>query len=180
MLIAEKACAKIVLRRGIQTLIVVALSFQAGRFLTSYVYEESALFASMWSMVSGILVLQDGWSATKKAGFQRVLGATIGAGTCAVYMLFFPVDVYGLAISAAIATMIAIVCRAPDGGRGAAVTVVIVMIVAAVNPQNNPSIGAGLRFLEACFGTVAALLVSFVWCQVYGLLKRASKKQSEL
>lgn len=175
MQFAEKANVRTLARRGIQTFIVVAIAFQAGHFLTTYVYEESALFASMWSMVSGILVLQDDWSGTKSAGFQRVLGATIGASTCALYMHFLPVDVYGLAICAAVATMIAIVCRAPDSGRGAAVTVVIVMIVAAVNPQHNPSIGAGLRFLESCFGTASALLVSYCWSKGQSILNKRSK-----
>jgi uncharacterized membrane protein YgaE (UPF0421/DUF939 family) len=153
-------------RRGLQTAIVVALSFQAGYICTGYVNQDSALFASMWAMVSGLVVLQDTWAETKIAAFGRVMGALVGASIAGGYLCYFPFSAHGLAICAALAVMLGIITGMADGGRGAGVTVVIVMIVAAVHPDNHPLIGAGLRFLESCLGTASALLVSFIWVRI--------------
>jgi len=153
-------------RRGIQTAIVVALSFEAGYICTGYVHEESALFASMWAMVSGLVVLQDTWKETKVAGFGRVVGAFVGATISGLYLTYYPFSVYGLALCGALSVMLGVISGMADGGRGAGVTVVIVMIVDAVHPENHPMIGAGLRFLESCLGTMSAMLVAWVWIRL--------------
>lgn len=163
-------------RRGIQTAIVVALSFELGYFCTGYVHPETALFASMWSMVSGLVVLQDSWSETKIAGFGRVMGALVGASIAGGYLTYYPFSTYGLAICAAAAVMLGIITGMADGGRGAGVTVVIVMIVSVVNPEHHPMIGAGLRFMESCLGTSSALLVSWGWLKLAKHLPHNRKK----
>jgi len=175
-------------RRGTQTATVVAISFQLGYFCTGYVHPESALFASMWAMVSGLVVLQDTWSETKSAGFGRVLGALLGASIAGAYLSYYDFSTLGVALCAATAVMLGIMTRMPDGGRGAGVTVVIVMIVGVVNhEQQHPLIGAGLRFMESCLGTSAAFLVSWGWLKLAARLphnrlaksKPAENKTSE-
>lgn len=47
-----------------------------------------------------------------------------------------------------------------DGGRLAAITVVVVMVISAMDPQLNPFANAALRFMKACFGTGTAVLLA--------------------
>jgi uncharacterized membrane protein YccC len=54
-----------------------------------------------------------------------------------------------------------VICTAlnlPSHGRLAAITVIVVMVTASLDPALNPLLNALLRFVESCIGTGVALL----------------------
>jgi uncharacterized membrane protein YccC len=51
----------------------------------------------------------------------------------------------------------------PSHGRLAAITVIVVMVTASLDPTLNPLLNALLRFVESYIGTAVALIGLFLW-----------------
>jgi len=51
----------------------------------------------------------------------------------------------------------------PSHGRLAAITVIVVMVTASLDPKLSPVVNALPRFAESCIGTGIALLSLWLW-----------------
>jgi uncharacterized membrane protein YccC len=59
-----------------------------------------------------------------------------------------------------------VICTAfnvPSHGRLAAITVIVVMVTASLDPALSPGLNALLRFAESCIGTAIAVLIVLLW-----------------
>ena len=48
-------------------------------------------------------------------------------------------------------------------GRLAAITVIVVMVTASLDPSRSPGLNALLRFAESCIGTAVTVLGGVLW-----------------
>jgi uncharacterized membrane protein YccC len=145
-----------------RTAVVCLFSYLAGSEFTSRFHAGTTILGGVWSVVSGIVVLQATLQDTRGSAMLRVLGTLIGATVAAIYLALFPFDPLGMAICVGVTVLFCQAARVPDHARLAAVTVVIVLAVSVAVPTMSPAENALLRFIESCIGagiaTVAVLL----------------------
>jgi uncharacterized membrane protein YccC len=154
---------KLSIRVAIQSAVVALASYFAGLHFTGFFHANSSVIGAVWCVVAGIVVLQATPHETVKASILRMVGTLVGAFTAAVYLYFFPYNVFGMAITVGVTVFLCMILRIPDNGRLAAITVVIVLAFSRAMPDINPWSNAGLRFFESCIGAVIAMVVVLLW-----------------
>jgi uncharacterized membrane protein YccC len=98
-----------------------------------------------------------------KASALRLVGTLVGAFIAALYLLWFPYNIYGMSIAVGITVLLCQFLHVPDNGRLAAITVVIVLVFSIAMPDLNPWTNAGLRFFESCIGAAIATIIVLLW-----------------
>jgi uncharacterized membrane protein YccC len=141
-----------------RTAIVCFAAYVAGTSFTSLFHAGSAILGGVWSVVSGIVVLQATLEDTRGSAMLRVLGTFIGATVAAVYLFLFPFHPLGMAVAVGVTVLLCQAMKVPDHARLATVTVVIVLAVSVADPTIRPAVNALLRFLESCIGAGIATL----------------------
>jgi uncharacterized membrane protein YccC len=158
---------------GIAGLLAVALQYMLVSFLSFSLAQQIAIFVhgpsdtvtigAMWAMISAIVVTQETRSTTLDTAWLRILGSLIGAVISAVYLAFLPFSVLGMAVLIGITVLLCQVLNIPTHARLAALTVGVVMVVSALNPDIPPLVNAGTRFFEVIIGSTVAVSVAWVW-----------------
>lgn len=143
--------------------LVVLAAYGAAFFSTGLIHPASAQFGALWAAVSGIVVLQDGVVETRHAAMLRVWGSLVGVLVAAGYLMLLPVSALGLALAAGVAALAATVLRHRDGGRLAAITVTVMLLLDEMNPGLHPLVAVSLRFFESCLGAGLALAIAWGW-----------------
>lgn len=151
--------------RGIQVFLVVLSSYAAARYTTGLIHPASAQFGALWAAISGIVALQDTLSATGHAARLRVSGTLVGAVSSAGYLMLLPFSMAGLALAAGVAVGAAVLLQQKDGGRLAAITVTVIMLLTEMNPSQHPLVSVGMRLFEATLGAALAVAVSWTWAR---------------
>ena len=141
---------------------VCLASYLAGTWFTSLFHAGSTIIGGVWSVVSGILVLQATLEDTRGSAMLRVLGTFIGAAVAAIYLVLFRFHPLGMAMTVGVTVLVCQALRVPDHARLASVTVVIVLAVSVADPTIRPVLNALLRFAESCIGAGIATLAVFL------------------
>ena len=118
---------------------------------------------ALWSAISAIVVTQGSRKETAASASLRVLGSAIGAITSAVYLTLLPFHPLGMALTIFAAVLICNAINVPSHGRLAAITVIVIMVTASLDPSLSPGLNALLRFAESCIGTGVAVLEVVLW-----------------
>jgi uncharacterized membrane protein YccC len=105
---------------------------------------------------------------TTSSASLRVLGSAIGAITSAVYLTFLPFHPIGMGAAIFFTGVICTAFKVPSHGRLAAITVLVVMVTASLDPALSPGLNALLRFAESCIGTAVSVLLVVLWPQRLG------------
>jgi uncharacterized membrane protein YccC len=150
-------------RIAMQDALVCLLAYLAGFYFTRALYGSEMRIGALWSVISGIVVLQTTRRDTLATAWLRILGTLIGSLISAAYLSFLPFSPIGMAVSIGITILLCHACRVPDHARLAAITVAVIMVVSAAYPGMNPLVNAGLRFGESCIGTAIAVLAVLAW-----------------
>ena len=151
------------IRLAIQVALVSLSSYLLGFSFTSLFHGASAGTGALWSVISGILVLQTQWRGTWSSACIRVLGTLVGSIVSAVYLSLLPFSPLGMAGSILVTVLICHAARIPDHARLASLTVAVIMVLASLNSSLSPLLSAVLRFCESCVGTAMALIVARLW-----------------
>lgn len=112
----------------------------------------------LWSAISAIVVTQLTRQETVSSASLRILGTAIGSATSAVYLCLLPFHPLGMGLAILVTTLLCMMVNIPGHARLAAITVIVVMITASLDPHLNPLLNALLRFAESCIGTLVAVL----------------------
>ena len=144
-----------------QIALAALVAYAAGFWLTSLFPGYLPKIGALWSAISAIVVTQVSRRETTASASLRVLGSAIGALTSATYLSFLPFHPVALAIFATV--LICTALNVPSHGRLAAITVIVVMVTASLDPRLNPGLNALLRLAESCIGTGVALLAVWLW-----------------
>ena len=139
------------------------VAYVLGFYFTSLFPGYLPKIGGLWSAISAIVVTQITRQEARSSASLRVLGSAIGAATSAVYLLFLPFHPVGMALAIFATGVICTALNIPSHGRLAAITVIVVMVTASLDPGLNPLLNALLRFVESCIGTAVALLGLLLW-----------------
>jgi uncharacterized membrane protein YgaE (UPF0421/DUF939 family) len=132
----------------------------------------------LWSAISAIVVTQSTRQDTTSQASLRILGSAIGALTSAVYLTFLPFHPLGMAVVIFTTVVICTALRIPGHARLAAITVMVVMVTASLDPKLSPLLNALLRFIESCIGTAMAVLVVMLWPGARPTVDRPRRERS--
>ncbi|KAA0889080.1 FUSC family protein [Oryzomonas rubra] len=146
----------------LQNAVVCLVAYPCGEYSTGIFHGESASMGGLWSLISGLVVLQATTRDTWTSAGLRVLGTFIGAFVSGLYLSFLPFSPVGMAVSIGVTIALCQILKVPEHSRLAAITVAVIMVISHMNPTLNPAMNAVLRFGEACIGSVAALAIVFV------------------
>lgn len=145
----------------------------------NYYFKHPDYFiADLWCVMTSIIVLQTTIGGTYKAIWFRFLGILIGSLFGAVF-----VDMWGAGMASfgsAIFTTVVFcaILNIPDSYRLAALSVVVVMLPWKAHPEHSAWTYAYFRFIDTCFGFIAALIIShLLWPSL--ALNKIRKKMSE-
>jgi len=147
---------------AIQNAVVCLVAYPCGEYSTAIFHGESASMGGLWSLISGLVVLQATTRDTWKSAGLRVLGTFIGAVVSGTYLSFLPFGPAGMAISLGVTIVLCQLLNVPEHGRLAVITVAVIMVISHMNPTLNPIVNAVLRFSEACIGSAAAVAIVLV------------------
>ena len=150
-------------RIALQIALVSLASYACGSSFTGLFHGASARIGGLWSMVSGIVVLQATRRTTWSSAWLRVLGTLIGSIIGAVYLLLLPFSAIGMAVCIFGTVLLCHAARIPDHARLAALTVAVIIVLSSVNQALSPILNAALRFAESCIGTALAVLAVLMW-----------------
>ena len=148
---------------AIQNALVSLAAYLVGYYFTASFHGRSSSIGGLWSLVSGIVVLQATSRDTWKSAVLRVLGTLIGAMLSGFYLYLFPFSPVGMAVSVGLTVLLCQMVEVPDHGRLAAITVALVMVISSGNPELSPFANAALRFIESVIGAGTAVLAVLLW-----------------
>jgi uncharacterized membrane protein YccC len=150
---------------ALQYAIVSFLSFSLALTISTHVQgtPDSVTIGALWAMISAIVVTQETRSATIDTAWLRIFGSLVGAAISAVYLLFLPFSVVGMAVLVGLTVLACQLLGIPGHARLAALTAGVIMVVSALNPDIPPLVNAGTRFFEVIIGSTVAVAVIWVW-----------------
>src|SRR5215468_2186981 len=127
------------------------------------IHGRSSSIGVLWSVVTGMVVLQATTHDAWQSALLRVLGTLIGATIGDLYLQFFPFSILGMAASVGLTVLLSQVLNVPDHGRLAAITVALVIVISNGDPELSPFINVALRFIESAIGPGLAVLTVLLW-----------------
>jgi uncharacterized membrane protein YccC len=89
----------------------------------------------MWAVVATIFVLRGSYEESAKAALLRTSATLLSFGLCLVYLLVFPFRVWGLVVLIAIGAIVLDLIGRSEDVITASITTTVVMVVAAISPQ---------------------------------------------
>ena len=146
-----------------QIAVAALLAYWIGFSFTSLFPGYLPKIGGLWSAISAVVVTQLTRKDTTSSASLRVLGTAIGAFTSAVYLTVLPFHPIGMAVAIFATGVICTALTVPSHGRLAAITVIVVMVTASLDPALSPGLNALLRFAESCIGTAVAVLGVLLW-----------------
>ena len=156
------------LRTPAEIAIAALLAYLLGFWFTSLFPGYLPKIGGLWSAISAIVVTQATRRETTSSASLRVLGSAIGALTSAVYLSLLPFHPLGMALAIFATVVLCSAARIPSHGRLAAITVLVVMVTASLDPKLSPGVNALLRFAESCIGTGVAVAGVLLWPEKNG------------
>jgi uncharacterized membrane protein YccC len=147
---------------GLEGALITLLSFYLGGRFTAIFHGASADLGGLWSVISGLVVLQSTIHETLKSSLLRIIGTFIGALICALYLWLFGFSVLGMALCAGLTLAVCYLLDIFEYARLAAATVVVIAIVSSRSPEISPFLNSFLRFAEASIGVGVCIVCVYV------------------
>lgn len=144
---------------AIQNVVVCLVAYPCGAYFTGIFHGASASMGGLWSVISGLVVVQSTTRDTWKSAGLRVLGTLIGAIVSGLYLTLLPFSMVGMALSIGVTIVLCHLLKVPEHGRLAVVNVAVIMVISHLNPGLSPIVNAALRFSESCIGAVVAVAI---------------------
>jgi uncharacterized membrane protein YgaE (UPF0421/DUF939 family) len=94
------------------------------------------LLGGMWASVATLFVYRFSYEQSIGAALTRMAATSASFALCLIYLLLFPFHLWGLAVMVATSALVMSIIGRPDDIMTAAITTVVVMVVAAISPQH--------------------------------------------
>jgi uncharacterized membrane protein YgaE (UPF0421/DUF939 family) len=104
--------------------------------LAPFVMTPDALLGGMWASVATVFVFRETRASSLTAGISRLIATGISFALCLVYLVIFPLHPVGLAALLGIGTIIMMYLGRRDDIVTTGITTAVVMVVAAMSPQD--------------------------------------------
>ena len=127
-----------VISHGVLLAVCCLLSYKINTgLLTSsgFVLRDDELLGGMWAVVATIFVLRGSYEESANAALLRTSATVLSFALCLVYLLVFPFRVWGLVVLIAIGAIVLDLIGRSEHVITASITTTVVMIVAAISPQ---------------------------------------------
>jgi len=90
----------------------------------------------LWAMISTVFVYKDTRTHSLSAGISRLIATFAGFALCLIYLSLLPATTIGMGALIAIGALLMIIIGRRDETGLTAITIAVIMIVAASNPQD--------------------------------------------
>jgi uncharacterized membrane protein YccC len=104
--------------------------------LSPFVDRPDALLGGMWATVATVFVFRETRASSLAAGISRLIATGVSFALCLAYLVIFPFYPVGLAALLGIGTAIMMYLGRRDDIVTTGITTVVVMVVAAMSPQD--------------------------------------------
>ena len=148
---------------SVQIALVALLAYWLGLRFTALFPGYFPKIGGLWSAISAVIVVQVSKKDTADSAWLRVVGTALGATVSALYLSLFPFHAVGMGASIFASSLICTSLNMNSWMRLSAITVLVVMVTASLNPALNPALNALLRFCESCIGSALAVILISVW-----------------
>ena len=148
---------------SVQIALVALLAYWLGLRFTALFPGYFPKIGGLWSAISAVIVVQVSKKDTADSALLRVIGTALGAAISALYLSLFSFHAVGMGASIFFSSLICTSLNMNSWVRISAITVLIVMVTANLNPSLNPALNALLRFCESCIGSAVAVILISMW-----------------
>ena len=148
---------------SVQIALVALLAYWIGLRFTALFPGYFPKIGGLWSAISAVIVVQLSKKDTADSAWLRVIGTALGAAISALYLSLFPFHAVGMGASIFASSLICTSLNMNSWMRLSAITVLVVMVTASLNPALNPALNALLRFCESCIGSAVAVILISLW-----------------
>jgi len=138
--------------------LITLLGYYLGSRFTAIFNGPSAQLGGIWSVISGLVVLQITIRETVRSSLLRTIGTFIGALLAAIYLSLFGFSVLGMALCAGLTLAVCYLLDIFEYARLAAATVVIISALDQSHVGGSPFLNAFLRFTESTIGVGVCIL----------------------
>src|SRR5262245_36409831 len=104
--------------------------------LPGWVAWHSTSVVVLWAMISAVFVYKDTRTHSLSAGISRLIATFAGFALCLIYLSLLPATTIGMGALIAIGALLMIIIGRRDETGLTAITIAVIMIVAASNPQD--------------------------------------------
>ncbi|HEY6767356.1 MAG TPA: FUSC family protein [Candidatus Sulfotelmatobacter sp.] len=126
-----------------------------------FVSRDDALLGGMWAAVATIFVYRESYDQSARAALSRAFATLFSFVLCLIYLLILPFHVVGMAVLiGVIAIILALVHRSEDIIT-AAITTVVVMVVAGISPE-HAWMQPILRLVDTAVGILVGIAAAWI------------------
>jgi uncharacterized membrane protein YgaE (UPF0421/DUF939 family) len=133
-----------------------------GRFLD----HANTLLGGMWAAVATVFVFRETHEGSVSAGISRLIATCVSFVLCFIYIALFPVNAAGIGLVVGLGTIVMMALRRPDDIVTTGITTVVVLVVAALDPE-HALVQPPLRLFDTIVGIAVGVL--FKWATSYAM-----------
>src|SRR5271154_2110384 len=137
------------------------------------VSRDDDLLGGMWAVLATIFVLRDSFGKSVAAGVSRMAPPSVSFVLCLICLAFLPFHPGALALLVGASALAVMLLGRPGDAVTAGITTAVIMVVAAVSPQNawrQPI----LRLVDTVVGVAVGVVAAWAGIQVKRFLSARS------
>ncbi len=134
--------------------------------LSQFVDRPSDLLGGMWAVAATVFVFRDTRVSSLSAGTARFIATCVSFALCLLYLWAFPFTAVGLAALIGVGTLLMMRLDRRDDIVTTGITTAVVMVVAAMSPQNawhQPL----LRLVDTVVGIAVGVVCKWIGSSVF-------------
>jgi uncharacterized membrane protein YccC len=125
----------------------------------------------LWAVISTVFVYKDSRAHSLSAAMARLIATFVSFALCLIYLWLLPATIIGMAALIAIGVLLMMLIGRHDETGLTAITIAVIMIVAASNPQ-EAGLQPILRLVDTLVGITVGVICkwvnSFVFYRITG------------
>jgi uncharacterized membrane protein YccC len=132
---------------------------------TYSVSRDDDLLGGMWAVAATIFVYRYSHAESVHAALSRMAATSVSFALCLVYLLIFPFHIWGMAALIGVGAIVVTTMGRPDDTITTGITIVVVMVVAALSPHaawRQPI----LRLFDTAVGVAVGVVAAWVGTNV--------------
>jgi uncharacterized membrane protein YgaE (UPF0421/DUF939 family) len=125
----------------------------------------------LWAVISTVFVYKDTRTHSLSAGVSRLIATFASFALCLIYLSLLPATTIGMGALIAIGVLLMILIGRSEETGLTAITIAIIMIIAASNPQDawlQPLLRLADTLVGIAVGVACKWVASFVFYRIFG------------
>ena len=139
--------------------------------LSPFMGKDDTYLGGMWATVATVFVFRETRASSLAAGVSRLIATGVSFALCLAYLLVLPFHPVGLAALLAVGTVVMMYLDRRDDIVTTGITTAVVMVVAAVSPQDawrQPLLRLADTVVGIAVGVACKWLGSFLYFRCVG------------